>query len=898
MRLLNPTYLFILPFFLLCVNAFGQTEDLPVSGSYSGESITAILKSISKNYDVRFAFDGFALRSAKVTISFVEEPLSAVLEKLLTPVNYQYEIIDNTVVISEKSAGSAAAGLPEKELETLLEINLKGDVRDSQSGELLPFATLYTTTSGKSASTDENGRFVLRFIPAANDSLVVLFIGYEQFRISVNKLKNDSFLPVKLRQRRNYLPSVIIEAEGVSLLETSPGASLQTLNPSDLATSQGTGEADIFRAAQLLPGISATQESSSGLYIRGSDSDQTMVNMDGFTVYHLDHFFGAFTAINSNAVKTMRIHKGGLEARYGGRAGGLVEIIGKEGNLYKASAQIDAGPLSAGFCVEAPLDSMHKSSLIITGRRAFTDAIFSPTYKKLFNTAYNASVSTSQDKSIESFGNGADPEYFFQDINAKITIRPTDADVINFSGYASKDKLFVQYADTFQNEIINTLDIKYTDESSWSNKGASARWNHIYSDKWQSTFQTGFSEYLTDYFSLDTIFEVLSNQKKIAFSSDKNRLNDLNTRFEMVGNSGNRQSVFGVNINNVRTSNSTGINSRDEIFLSQKGNTYSLYGQYALSPINKLHLEAGLRINYFDRTNRFYPEPRINASYKLKNNVIWKFSAGRVHQFIHRIRSQTLYINTPDIWRLSDNSSIPVIQSDQILTGVNMKYKKWIFDCEFYLKRFTGNTTFLGVYNSFNNASAATDITDNIARGKGLATGMDLMIQRDFGRHHAWFAYSLMKAESRYVLQDPMRVPETFEQRHELKLYYEAEFEKWDFSILSVYGSGRPYTPLLGTYAINLPDGTETTLPVYGDLNSLRLPAYIRMDVAVSYKFQLGKTKGKIQFSIFNLLNRANVKDIQYLAIVDSNSPAGYRIAERKIYMLGFLPSINLQLKF
>ena len=878
--------------------ASGQVDDIIVSGSYQNESLQSILKSLSKNYEIKFAFDGFVMKSIKTSGEFVERPLSEVLNALLSQANHQYSVIDETIVIFEIKAQEPDNNPTNNDVTSTDPIVIRGEIRDAQTGELLPFASIITVSSNAMTTSDEDGKFYLRLIPAQKDSLHISFIGYESYVIPLNKIRKNEFNKISLQIRRNFLPSIVIEAEGIKLLETSRTPGLQTFNPNDLATSQGTGEADIFRSAQLLPGISATQESSSGLFIRGSDSDQTMVIMDGFTVYHLDHFFGAFTAINANAVKTMRIHKGGLEARHGGRIGGLVEIIGKEGNLYKPSAQIDLGPLSAGFSIESPLGDRQKSSFIITGRRAFTDAVFSPTYKKLFNTAYNASVSTSLNEEVESFGEGQEPDYFFQDVNAKFTFRPTLKDIINVSGYASKDKLYVQYADTFQNELINTLDIKYSDESSWSNRGFSTRWNHTHSETWQSNFQIGFSEYLTDYFSLDTIFEALTNQKKIAFSADKNDLNDLNAKLEIIGNIKNHKSIFGVNVNKVSTENSTRIQTENTKTQNQAGNTVTLFAQDEYSGFKNWNIQGGLRFSYFDRTNKIYPEPRINSNYKVKDGMYLKFSAGRFHQFIHRIRSQSLYINTPDIWQLSGESTIPVLRSDQLLTGINYKNGKWTIDCELYYKRQKGNTTFLGVYNSFISNNDNISTAENIVVGDGQSMGMDLLLQGDFGKHHGWVGYTLMKAESKYEVQDATSVPEIFEQRHEVKIYYELELERWDFSLLWVYGSGRPYTPFLGVYDIDLPDGTATSLPIYGDLNSVRLPAYIRADLAFSYNFSFRKSRGKVQFSIFNLFDRDNVKDIQYLAIKNDDNTSNFEIAERRINMLGILPSINLQLKF
>lgn len=84
-----------------------------------------------------------------------------------------------------------------------------------------------------------------------------------------------------------------------------------------------------------MPGVSASNESSSGMYVRGGTPDQNLILYDGFTIYYVDHMHGFYSAFNSNAIKDVQLYKGGYEAKYGGRLSSVTEITAKDGNRNK-----------------------------------------------------------------------------------------------------------------------------------------------------------------------------------------------------------------------------------------------------------------------------------------------------------------------------------------------------------------------------------------------------------------------------------------------------------------------------------------------------------------------------------------------------------------------------------
>lgn len=150
---------------------------------------------------------------------------------------------------------------------------------------------------------------------------------------------NIEHLEIGLQPVDYEIETVHISAQKSHMIESS-GISQISISPAQIAGLPSLGEKDIFRSLQLLPGISSTNETSSGLYVRGGTPDQNLILFDGFTVYHVDHFFGFFSAFNAEAIKDVQLYKGGFEAQYGGRLSSVVELTGKNGNKNEFDASL------------------------------------------------------------------------------------------------------------------------------------------------------------------------------------------------------------------------------------------------------------------------------------------------------------------------------------------------------------------------------------------------------------------------------------------------------------------------------------------------------------------------------------------------------------------------------
>ena len=265
-------------------------------------------------------------------------------------------------------------------------ITISGVVKDKESGESLPFANVIVKDTNIGSITNEDGFFTLFNVPSDASTIQVQFMGYKTEILTLTtELVNDKII-ILMTPDSNQLEEVVLSLDsGKEIIQMNKNVSQISLSPKKLASIPNLGEKDIFRALQLLPGISGTNESSSGLYIRGGTPDQNLVLLDGFTVYHVDHFYGFFSAFNSDVIKDVQLFKGGFPAKYGGRISSVMDLTGKTGNSNKFTLSSSISLLSANATVEIPIGN--KANILISGRRS--EATLERAKELKINDVYN-----------------------------------------------------------------------------------------------------------------------------------------------------------------------------------------------------------------------------------------------------------------------------------------------------------------------------------------------------------------------------------------------------------------------------------------------------------------------------------------------------------------------------
>lgn len=858
-------FLGLCPFFLKA-----QKSPLLVSGEFVDTPISEILKSIKNQWGVRFAYDAVALSRENATIEFQLQEIDQVLLLLFKDRDWSYRKVGSTYVIvplERESPSIDSTGL----------LSIKVVVLDATSGEPLPFAVARVLQPIIYGQSDVQGVLVMDDIPSDTCQIIVSYVGYEQRTVRVSALLREKKPAILLQVGKSILPTALVEGKAVSPVKSTVEAGLQVINPQVLGGMNGPGQSDVLRTAQLIPGVNATNESSNGLIIRGSAGDQSLLIIDGFTVYHMDHLFGMVSAINPLAVKNIRIQKGGAEARFATRAGGLVEITAKEGSRYESGGKIELGPLWMGGYLETPLGASNKGSLMISGRRSIADIWKSPPYKELFNTIYDNSVL------IDDRGEPAETaDYVFGDLMVKTTWRPSEKDLFFLSGYFSSDQLSIDYSTGDNAGIFN---YSYSDNVSWGNRGLGAGWSRDWSKSLSQELNLGWSTYRSELDAVDTLIDLRFRDLERVFREERNLVRDFTAKYQLLWRKGNRKYYTGLHLNAIDV-------SQDILEItSQSSILPTLFAERKLEKRN-FGYSVGGRITYNDLTSEIYPEWRINAFYGSIDSVVFKVAITRVHQFVHRVRQQSLFLNQPDLWLLSGGNNLPVLISDQFILGAVANAGEWQMDVEGYLKLNQGVSSDFSLYQWLSQENES-----NIISGNGYSIGMDVMLKKDGNGYDFWLAYSISHTRTLFDALDQLReVPPFYDQLHELKIYYEYKWRNWSFWSTWIFGSGRPYTPFLGQVQMGTVNGSNISYSVFGDINSARIDPYHRLDLGVGYTWNRESLIIECRLTGTNVYNRNNIRDIQFLSI--PNQTGQPDILQRDVGMIGFVPGLQLNISF
>ncbi len=808
-------------------------------------------------------------------------------------------IILHLLSLNKGNAKSHSSNLNSLRFENKLQknsITISGIVKDKESGETLPFANVFVKDTNIGTTTNEDGFFTLFNVPSETSTLQVQYIGYKVEILVLNQEIVKNKIIILLIPDDNQLDEVVVSNDpGQQIVKMNKNVSQISLSPKKLASIPNLGEKDIFRAIQLIPGVSGTNESSSGLYVRGGTPDQNLVLLDGFTVYHVDHFYGFFSAFNSGAIKDIQLYKGGFPAEYGGRISSVMDLTGKTGNSNKFSLSAGLSLVSANATLEIPIGD--KANLLIAGRRSYTDILKSGLYNSIFDL-YNDSNQTNGN-SLPNFNgfqqNQTQPTFYFYDLNTKFSYKPSDKDIISISIYNGEDNLDSsrENQNTFgsgtEERIINS-DIE--DLLNWGNWGSSFRWARQWSDKLYTNVVGAYSNYFSQRkrindISIQLIDTTTTNKSGLI---EDNNLNDYTLRIHNEYKINSKHSLeFGGQLTKNEVDYNYSLNdSISVINQKDKGLIKTVYIQNKWSPTEKLNIIGGIRTTHFDVTNELYYEPRLSGSYQLNNKVKLKGAWGKYYQFVNRIVREDVTQGSRDFWLLANKENSPISFSQHLILGTSYEVDDWLFDVEYFEKEMTGLTEFSLRFQS----ALGTDPNDQLFfEGTGISRGVDFLIQKKVGKYTGWLGYTL--SEVVHTFPDLSNSPfySLNDQRHEFKIVNVLKAGRWDLGATWVYGSGKPYTAPNGLYTITLLDGKETEYVSIGEKNGLRIDPYHRLDLSATYNFNLGSGKGEMGLSIFNLYNKTNTWYNEF-EVLDN------QVTETNVNYIGFTPSLFFNVSF
>jgi hypothetical protein len=765
------------------------------------------------------------------------------------------------------------------------DFTLSGSIKDQDSGETLVGASIAAPGLGIGTTSNEYGFFSLSLPSGDSVEIIVSYVGF-QSQVQKFYLLSDQVFNFKLTTGVQ-LGEVLVKANSYRERMTSTEMSVEAITTREARLLPVLlGESDILKTIQLKPGIPSGAEGTTGIFVRGGGSDQNLIVLDEAVVYNPNHLFGFFSTFNTDAVKDLKLYKGGFPAQYGGRLSSVIDVKLKEGNNQKFSGSGGIGLIASRLTLEGPIEK-GRSSFIVSGRRTYVD---------IFTRAINRA---NERKQVEN--TGFIPDYYFYDLNTKVNFELGEKDRIFLSGYFGRDVFGIN------REFFNF-------DFDWGNATGTARWNHIFSPRLFANTTFTYSDYQYNIRNRITGFSFLvgSNIRDVSLKTD----------FHYEPN--NRHTIrFGAQaIHHLFTVGRLKAGSDDGVVSFSAGQDYggvetALYIADEIELSSRFSLNAGLRLSGFNNDSTFYAglEPRLAARYSLSDRWVLKGSYARMYQYLHLVASAGAALPT-DVWYPSTGLVKPQ-RSDQFALGLTyLLGEQFLITGETYYKWLDRQLQFVDGARLFANDR----LEEEFAVGTGEAYGLEFSIEKKQGRFTGWIGYTLaliqlkdfetLAPNGRFAQESEGYGPFSpiYDRRHDLSVVGMYEISRrLTTTATFVYGSGdlRWLAPGRFTFQDVYGAGFKAVVPDYGARNNFRLPPYHRLDLSLVIRFFPKWGESDLSLSVVNAYDRRNAffvllepqfKDVDG---VDGNQiRIPDRIAAKQVSLFPILPSITWNFKF
>ena len=765
---------------------------------------------------------------------------------------------------------------------------LNGVITDASNNETLIGVNFIVPEAQTGVVTNDYGFYSIK-LPEGEYRIEISYLGYQSI-VRTIQLDTDKKLDFQLQESSESLEEVVITSDIEGLNIRKPEMSVNKLSISTIQKLPVVfGEVDVVKSLLLLPGVSNAGEGSSGFNVRGGAVDQNLILLDEATIYNSSHLFGLFSVFNPDAIKDLKLYKGGIPAKYGGRVSSVLDIYQRDGNSKEFKMQGGIGAISSRLLAEGPIVK-DKGSFLIAGRSSYAHLFLKLTDNE--NSAY------------------------FYDLNTKLSYNLDERNKILLSGYFGRDVFNISqnFENTYGNAVLNL------------------RWNHIFSDNIFTNLSVIYSDY---YYGLNLNFVGFNWDSGIRNLNIKYDFNHyINDNFQLKY--GIQNTYYDFNPGEIAPiDESSGINYfkltnkyafENAVYISGEHRiTENFSAEYGVRFSNFLRLgQDEINIYENDHAVEYVPdrdiyreadilekvessrsevlktysnvEPRLALSYAFNDTQSVKASYNRMSQYLHLI-SNTSSPTPLDVWAPSGTFIKPQIL-DQYAIGYfqNFKDNEFSLEVESFYKDIANRLDFIDGANLIANNA----IERVVLNGEARAYGLEFLLRKNTGRFTGWLGYTLSRSEQRTPGRTAIEpginngdwYKTNYDKTHDLSITGSYDLnEKWQLNANFIFQTG-----LATTFPNAQYEYEGITVPVYGERNGDRLPEYHRMDISATYTPAIKKNK-KIEsywnFGIYNVYNRQNAYSISFR----ENSDTGQNEAVR-LSLFGIIPSVTYNFKF
>lgn len=773
---------------------------------------------------------------------------------------------------------------------------LSGIIKEASSNETLIGANVIIPELNTGVSANEYGFYSIT-LPAGEYMLHISSIGFQEIIQEINLDKNLK-MNFELEETVEELEEIVVTSDIEQIDISNPQMSVTRLTLETIKNIPMVfGEADVIKSILLLPGVTSAGEASTGFNVRGGAVGQNLILLDEATIFNSSHLFGLFSVFNPDAIKNVKLYKGGIPSRYGGRISSVLDIFQKEGNSKEVKINGGIGTMAGRLLIEGPIIK-DRTAFLVGGRASYGHFLL-----PLFDNVNSA---------------------YFYDLNAKLNHKINEKSNIFLSGYFGRDRFSIHqsFVNTFGNAVVNF------------------RWNNFISEKLFSNLSLIYSNYQN---GLELDFQGLKWTSNIVSYSAKYDFNSyVNDRLQV--NFGVSNIYYQFNPGKVEPINQES-DVLEEQLIKKYANEFGVYIDIVHDVSKRLSLQYGVRFSHFTRLDQDsinaykhkdplffdpflliyegaepigarYPsgngflnmfvnlEPRLSVAYSFNSNTSIKASYNRMAQYLHLL-SNTSSPTPLDVWTPSGPFVKPQLLNQYALGFYkNIRNNTYSIETEVFYKHIDNRLDYIdGADLIANNA-----IEQVILSGEARAYGLELLLRKNDGKLKGWLAYTLSKSEQR----SPGRIPKfdngrsnketgiNFEQwyntpydkMHDIALYGSYELnKKWRFNMDFIYQTGQPTNYPIGQFEFQ-----GLTIPYYGLRNVARLPDYHRLDISVTL-IPLAKASRKWHsewvFSVYNVYNRKNAASINFRHNIESGVNEAIRTS-----IFGIVPAVTYNFKF
>jgi len=837
-----------------------------INAEYDKVALQEVFEELEEYYGVRLAYDHSAIQDIYVVASVENAALEEAIRQILRGTDLEYRMVNvRHVMIRRRDA-------PGKE-ESSSVITLSGRVLDALSGEPLAYATVYHPGGQTGTATDESGAFKLPVAADAEILLEVQYLGYAKRLLRLSPSDTNASLSVSLYPKVQEIPGITIE-ERVPLITSGPEGDRWRLDASALQhLPVSVGSPDLFRSLQLLPGISAADDLSAGLQIRGSDTDESLILLDGITLYRVDHFYGVFSAINPGVIGEVNLFKNAFPSEYGGRTGGVLDmgVHRKVSSAPAPQGAVEVNLLTTSARLQTSL--ANGVQLLLGGRVSNGDV----SDGQLFNLLNQERIrNVDEEDSFSTLSRSAllsrSPDFRFYDLNGSLQWQPDEGSGIDLNFYHSTDR----YLNAFENSFVNTLrrvNVRnrevYYEEARWQNTGLSLRGHHQWNARWSTRMTLSHSSYDNSN-QMEAALQraILQRRDTIGVSNrNENGISSYDLHLANEWQMGERHRLkFGYQALFQEVDVHLGVDGSSLLRFERDAWTQALYAEWDARFSPSWSLRLGMRGNYFGSTRQFLPSPRAQLRYTPVEGLWLRASWSRYYQFLREMDYENRFGTSQPFFILANGAAVPVARSNHFAMGAQYLGNGFAVEAEYFRKNTRGLLEYALLRTGFEpgQEAPARQLEYVVFEGTGFVQGLDVLLRKTAGNYTGWIAYTLSKSTNRFDdILNGRSFPASNDRRHQLQIVNQYRAGRWTFSGTYVFASGRPYSNLRDLARLRREPVDRRKLPIEDRLSYL--PDYHRVDLGVEYRFPLGAVELELGASVFNLLNRQNVKYRQYV---------------------------------